>query len=112
MQAPPDELLKSSAKVHLFIANGPGKEKSVIQYMEALLKQHGADTGALKKAMLKLDLEGPKTIRNFAHSPHCIEGGELEWQKSNGGKQAGAGSGAGSGTSCIFQWRHVRAKRS
>jgi hypothetical protein len=66
MQAPPDELLKyGPVKVGIFFANDPGRGKSVIQYMEALLKQHGADAGVLKDALLELDMQ---TLKLFATS--------------------------------------------
>jgi hypothetical protein len=66
MQAPPDELLEyGSRKVEFFFTSDPGRGKSVIRYMEALAKTHGADAGSAEEALFQL---GTKTLQLFANS--------------------------------------------
>jgi hypothetical protein len=66
MQASDDELLEyNPGKLQIFIVNDPGRGNSVIRYMEALAKKHGADAGAVEGALLQLDM---KTLKLFANS--------------------------------------------
>jgi hypothetical protein len=77
MQAPDDELLEYGHKVDIFFASDPGRGKSVIRYMGACEKTWCWRWGC-GRSPVPTWCDDPTTIREFAQTPHCVEGGELD----------------------------------